>query len=128
MVADNNYFVNSIDRILQSAVSETVHYTPAVKKATLKVTNAKGKKAVLSIGDNSGCAAQYEIYRATTAKGTYKKIKTLTAKKGGTVTYTDKKCSKNKTYYYKIVTVIKSASGMVVKSGKTAAKSVKIKK
>ena len=47
----------------------------------------------------------YEIYRATSKKGKYQKIKTL--KKGTIVSYTDGKAKKGKTYYYKVRAVKK---------------------
>lgn len=39
----------------------------------------------------------YELYRSTSSKGTYRKIKTLT-----TTSYTNKSLTKGKTYYYKV--------------------------
>ena len=42
-------------------------------------------------------ATKYQIYRATSAKGTYKRIKTVTGLK-----FADTKLAKNKTYFYKV--------------------------
>ncbi len=41
----------------------------------------------------------YQVYRAESKNGTYKKIGTV---KNGKLTYTDKKAKKGKTYYYKV--------------------------
>lgn len=45
-------------------------------------------------------AKGYEIYRATSKNGKYKKIATITS--ASTITYTDSKLTTGKTYYYKI--------------------------
>lgn len=42
----------------------------------------------------------YQIYRSTSAKGKYKKVKTNTS--GSKVSYSDTKAKFNKTYYYKV--------------------------
>lgn len=47
-----------------------------------------------------GGASGYVLYRSTSEKGTYSKVATITS--GKTVTYTDKKRSCGKTYYYKV--------------------------
>lgn len=76
-----------------------------IKAATSpqKVTAVKAKrvksKVKLTWKKVKG-ADGYEIYRATSKKGKYQKIKTL--KKGTIVSYTDGKAKKGKTYYYKV--------------------------
>ena len=63
-------------------------------KVTLK---AKSKSAIdLSWKKVSG-ATKYQIYRSTSAKGTYKRIATVSGLKFG-----DTKLAKNKTYFYKV--------------------------
>ncbi|MCM1257811.1 MAG: glucosaminidase domain-containing protein [Roseburia sp.] len=47
-------------------------------------------------------ATQYKIYRATSAKGTYKKIATVKSNGKDTQTYTDTKVTSGKNYYYKV--------------------------
>lgn len=56
----------------------------------------------------AGGANSYYIYRATSEKGTYKKIATATG-----TSYTDDKLTFNKTYYYKVKTFRKQDSGNV---------------
>ena len=83
----------------------TGKYSKVIKAATSpqKVTAVKvkrsGNKAKLSWKKVKG-ADGYEIYRATSKKGSYKKIKTI--KKGSAVSYTDGKAKKGKMYYYKV--------------------------
>ena len=67
-----------------------------LKKPVLKINNSKKKKLVLSWAKIPG-ANGYEVYRATSYNGTYKKIKTLTAN-----SFTNAKLKSKKTYYYKI--------------------------
>ena len=81
----------------------TGKYSNVIKAATSpqKVTAEKVKGA-----------DGYEIYRATSKKGKYQKIKTL--KKGTIVSYTDGKAKKGKTFYYK-VRAVKNAGKTSVK-------------
>ena len=46
-------------------------------------------------------ASGYEIYRATSKNGKYKKIATV-KKNSAKTTYKDRKLAKNKKYYYKV--------------------------
>jgi len=69
-------------------------------------------------------ASGYEIYKATSKDGKYKKVTTI--KKGSTKTYTEKKLTSKKTYYYK-VRAYRTVSGKKVYSGYSAVKSVKVK-
>ena len=67
-------------------------------KTTLKQTKYNGSKVTLKwskVNSSSG----YKIYRATSQNGKYKKIATVSSKK---TSYTDKKISQGKAYYYKI--------------------------
>ena len=50
-------------------------------------------------------ATGYEIYRATSKNGKYKKVKTIT--NGKTTSYKDKKLKKKKNYYYRIRAIYK---------------------
>ena len=49
--------------------------------------------------NRSNTVAGYEIYRSSSADGTYKKIAVVPNGKGA---YTDTKVGSNKTYYYKV--------------------------
>lgn len=74
---------------------------PTISKVTSKSYNQmelKWKKV-------SG-VSKYEIYRATSKNGKYKKVKTITNPK--TTSWTDKKVKTGKTYYYKMKSVIKT--------------------
>lgn len=70
-------------------------------------------------------ASGYYIYRATSKKGKYSKIKTIIS--GKTLKYTDKKVKKGKTYYYKVVP-FRKISGKAVKGASSAVKSIAFKK
>ena len=95
----------------------TGKYSNVIKAATSpqKVTAVKAKrvksKVKLTWKKVKG-ADGYEIYRATSKKGKYQKIKTL--KKGTIVSYTDGKAKKGKAYYYK-VRAVKNAGKTSVK-------------
>ena len=62
-----------------------------------------GKKPMIQWGEVDG-AVKYEIYRSTKKSGGFKKVATVEGE-----SYTDKKASKNKTYYYKVVAVSENA-------------------
>ena len=66
--------------------------TPA-PKATTVASSGKIKVSWPSVYK----ADKYEVYRATSKNGTYKKVKTTTSK-----SYTDTKATAEKTYYYKV--------------------------
>lgn len=78
--------------------SKTLKITDKTK-FKIKKASAKKKQAVLKWSADK-FAKKYEIYRATSQKGTYKKVKTVNAK---TKKYTDKKLTSKKTYYYKML-------------------------
>ena len=97
---------------IDAAAPESAKAKSASKKVTItwkKVTKATG----------------YEVYRATSRNGKYKKIATI--KKNSTVKYTDSKgLKKGKTYYYKVRAYKKSGSKTYY-SAYSAVKSVKVK-
>lgn len=87
-----------------------------VKKAELKMTKPQLKTAKVSGGTKvrvtwkrDAKADGYYIYRATSKKGTYKKVKTITKNK--TVSWSDTNINTGKTYYYKIRSYVKASSG-----------------
>lgn len=65
----------------------------------VKVKSTAYKTIVLSWNKVSG-ASGYEIYRADSKKGAYRKIKTIT--NGDTCTFKNKKLKFNRKYYYKV--------------------------
>lgn len=93
---------------------------PSATKIT-SLTSKKAKQAVVKWKKVSG-ATQYEVYRSTSKKGKYKKI--ATTKK---TSYTDKKATGGKKYFYKI-RVCKKISKKNYYSSYSAVKSVKAKK
>lgn len=108
-----------------SGYTKTVSAKPvpaAPKKIAVK-NNAK-KTAKLSWKKVAG-ADGYEVYRANAEKGKFKKI--ATSKSGKSISYTNKKLSKNKTYYYK-VRAYKNVNGKKVYGAYSQVVKVKIKK
>ncbi len=90
-------------------------YTP-VKQAVLKMAKPQLKKVKVSGGKKvkvtwkrDSKADGYYIYRATSKKGKYKKVKTITKNK--TVSWSDTGITTGKTYYYKIRSYVKTSSG-----------------
>lgn len=63
-------------------------------------------------------ASGYEVYRATSKKGSYKKIKTIT--KAGTTSFKDTKLTFHKTYYYKVKAYAKSGNQVAVSKASNA--------
>ena len=102
------------------AYSDIVSKKANLAKPTLTVESKSNSAINLSWKKVSG-ATKYEIHRATSEKGKYKKIKTTTK-----VNYTNTGLSKNKKYYYKVVAVQK-ISGKTYTST-SAIKSAKPKK
>lgn len=90
-----------------------------------KFTAVKGQKRAAALKwKKSSDASGYEIYRATSKGGKYKKIKTI--KNRSTVKFTSKKLKKNKRYYYKIRSY-RIVKGKKYYSAFSAVKSVKAK-
>ena len=101
----------SNNKVVYPSKSKLVSVKLKKKKVQIqwkKISNAKG----------------YVLYRATSSKGSYKKIKTIT--KASTVKYTDTKVKKNKKYYYK-VRAYRKASGKTLYGKFSNVKSVKVK-
>ena len=89
---------------------------------SVKAVQAGPKKATVTWAKVTG-AQKYDVYRSTKAASGYKKVGTVTA-----TSYTDKKASVGKTFYYKVVAVgkttaensVQSASGKVAIMKKAA--------
>ncbi len=76
-------------------------YTIYVKgSAPNKVITSKKKTYIKVSWDAMADTQKYKVYRSTSFNGTYSYIGSSTQN-----SYNDKKCTYNKTYYYKIVTV-----------------------
>lgn len=92
-------------------------YTNISKPGSLKAT-AKNKTSIRLTWKKIKGAEKYEIYRAASKNGTYKKIAAVSEKSrkkaGG---YIDKRLKKNKRYYYKIRPYAKSPNGKVKMQG-----------
>lgn len=86
----------------QLSMSKTLAVLPS-KVGGVKLT-AK-KKAVKVTWKKTTGAAGYKIYRATSKKGKYSCVKTVSSK---TTSFTNKKLKKKKTYYYKVCAFVKS--------------------
>ncbi|SDB06462.1 N-acetylmuramoyl-L-alanine amidase [Eubacterium oxidoreducens] len=90
-------------------------------KSEISITKTKAtssNKMKLTWSKVSG-AKKYEVYRATSASGTYKKLATIASSK---LTYTDQTATAGKTYYYKVRAQL--ASGYTTFSATKAAKTV----
>lgn len=74
--------------------------TPAVKDYTSLKATAAGVSSIKLSWKKVSKASGYVVYRANSANGKYKAIKTI--KKGKTTSFTDKKRTTGKTYYYKL--------------------------
>ena len=95
------------------------------KKVTIsKLKNSKGKKAVLTWKKDTSVTG-YEIYCSTKKSSGYKLETTITKNK--TTSYTDKKLTKGRTYYYK-VRAYKKVNGKKIYGSYSGVKSVTIKK
>ncbi len=105
--------------------STSTNKTSTIKKpSATKITSIKaGKRKATIRWKKASKATGYYVYRATSPRGKYKKVATVTGK----TSYTDKKSLKSrKNYYYKVVSIRKSGS-KVVKAKASAYKRVKIK-
>lgn len=101
---------------LKSSKSEAVKAKSAPASPKKVKVSVSGRKVKITWKASTG-AKKYIVYRATSKNGTYKKIKTVNS-----TTYTDKKRTIGKTYYYKIKAVQNS-----VKSTYSSVKKAKIK-
>ena len=100
-----------------SAAKSTLAKPKGTKAAAASATSIK-----VSWKKVSG-ASGYEVYRATSKGGKYSKVGTI--KKGSTVSYTDKKATTGKTYYYK-VRAYKTSGKAKVYSAYSAVTSAKV--
>ncbi len=100
----------------------------------IKLTSAKsaGYNSVKLTWTKLDGAMGYRIYQATSKNGTYKAVKTV--RSGNTLTYTNKKLTVGKTYYYKVRAYDKVGNKVVwasyseIKSAKPIPATTKISK
>ena len=79
-----------------SASSDTSATSSSLKAPSIKVA-ASGYEGLKITWNKVSGAKSYEIYRASSKSGTYKKISTVQS-----AGYTDKTAAQNRTYYYKV--------------------------
>lgn len=98
--------------------------TKLVKPSATRITSIKaGKRKAIIVWKKVSKATGYYVYRATSAKGSYKRIATVKGK----TSYIDKKSLKSKKrYYYKVVSFRKSGT-KITKAKASGVKSVKVK-
>ena len=101
--------------------SSVVAMETKTSKPSIKVK--AGKKQVKITWNKVSGANGYEIYMSTSKSGKYKKIKSANAK---TISFTKKKLTEGKKYYFKVRTY-KKINGKKIYSGWSIVKSVKVK-
>lgn len=118
-----------------NAKTKTAAYTHKLTAPSVKsVSNTAKKTMTVTINASKwqNDVVEYTVYRSTSKKGAYKKVGTVKAgkinKDGKTLTFTDKKAAKGKTYYYKVSVKVKNEAGISVTSGQSGQKSAKSKK
>ncbi|WP_066389764.1 S8 family serine peptidase [Neobacillus mesonae] len=85
---------------LASPYSSVVSGKPALKTPTgVKAAKASSTSVKVNWSKVNG-ASGYQVYRATSKAGKYSAVKTVTS--GKTVSFTNTKLAKGKTYYYKV--------------------------
>ena len=128
----DNYYSRQSGVYTIKAINGKNYYSSysSTKKADVKISKPKLKNVALSNGTSVKISWQrdskvdgYEIYRSTNGGKTYKLLKKIT--RNSTVSYTDKKVSRGKTYYYKI-RKWKKVNKKTYRSGYSAKQSVKI--
>lgn len=107
---NNNKPSTSESKPTSKPASQTTAKKQKTKAAKLKKTRVKvkaGKKTAKLRWKKIKGAKGYQIYRATSKNGKYKKIKTVSAKKN---TFLDKKVKRHKRYYYRVRVYSKSGN------------------
>ena len=118
---------SSYDKNISVNIKDTAPTpTPAAvtKPKTPTVTVTAGKKKAVVKWKKISNASGYFVYRATSKSGKYTAVSTI--KKGSAVSYTNKKLTSKKTYYYK-VRAYRTVNGKKVYSSYSKVKSVKVK-
>ena len=97
----------------------------ATGKPTLKSVKATKGKVTINIKKKVKGASYYKVYRSTKKKGKYTSVGVT--KNAKTLKLVDKGATKGKTYYYKVVAVVKNEANGEVESKASAIKKVKAK-
>ena len=105
----------------------TATYTvnKAAGKPVIKSVKATKGKVTVKIKKKVKAASYYKIYRSNKKKGTY--VSVGVTKNNKTLTFTDKSAVKGKTYYYKVVSVVKNEALGEIESKASKPKKVKAK-
>ena len=85
-------------------VPKPTQITKLAAPKSVKASQSKATQAKVTWAAVAG-ASKYEVYRSTKAASGYKKVGTVSA-----ASYTDKKASAGKTFYYKVVAVGKTVA------------------
>lgn len=113
------WFKDANGTVIRGALSDALTTTPALAAVTVKrVAPSKNGGLEISWKYTKGQEEdEYLIYRSTKKKSGFKKIKTVKRKAGAkSGSYTDKKISVGKKYYYKVICRKKMGDGSTVKS------------
>lgn len=102
-------YVSVNGKLYYSAYTSVKQAALKMAKPQLKKVSVSGGKKIKVTWNRDSKADGYYIYRATSKNGKYKKVKTITKNK--TVSWSDSSIRTGKTYYYKIRSYVKTASG-----------------
>ncbi len=111
----------TITGIGQYCDTRKIHFDILPKEPTSFKAKKRTKNTITLSWKKDASISGYEIYRATTANGTYKKLKTINKK--STITYKNTNLSAGKCYYYKIRSY-KKVSGKTYYSNFTSVKNI----
>lgn len=106
-------------------------YAHSAKTTKITDINKNWDNSVNVVFENIKCAKSYKIMRATSSKGKYTEVGTFkvddnASKWSDTYSFTDKKVTKGKTYYYKVVPTVVNDLGQKQKTSDSAVKSIKV--
>lgn len=99
------YKVRAVDNGVKGKFSSIKSAVPELKKPVISVKSKRHSSVTLDWKNVNG-ASGYRVYRSTSRKGTYKRIKTVTVSQ-----YMDSSAQAGKTYYYKVRAYKKLADG-----------------
>lgn len=119
---ENPYYEAATEQIYH--IQASVKTNTIAKPSATTITTAKaGKRQATVYWKKAKNATGYYVYRSTNSRSGYKRIATVT----GRTSYTDKKSLKSKkTYYYKVVSIRKSGSKVLIAKS-SAYKAVRVK-
>jgi len=122
-IVDGNKVYGEYTAVIKQKAQPARPTISSVKKGSYNSLKISWKK----ISGSSG----YTVYRSDSSDGPYKKIKTVRATKKSTLSYTDKKRTCGKVYYYKVYAFKRSglknhySYASLAKSGKTTPSTTK---